>query len=85
MAKLKATPPEEFSSAKEKSALSVELEKIIYELNKTSEGIRRHYESENEPLLSDYFPQLNNTQKLSDIKILDNKNEKEDNAEKLSA
>ena len=85
LAKLKATPPEEFSSAKEKSALSVELEKIIYELNKTSEGIRRHYESENEPLLSDYFPQLGEVNTLSDTEIFDSENDDKNDNARLSA
>ena len=69
----------------EKSALSVELEKIIYELNKTSEGIRRHYESENEPLLSDYFPQLGEVNTLSDTEIFDSENDDKNDNARLSA
>lgn len=85
LAKLKSTPPEKFSSAKEKSALSVELEQIIYDLNKTSEGMRQHYDSDNEPLLSDYFPQLGKVKALADSEILDGENDKEDEPERLSA
>ena len=43
--KLKETPMEEFSAAAEKGSLSTELDQIIYELNKTSEGQRRSYTS----------------------------------------
>ena len=78
LAKLKSTPPEKFSSAKEKSALSVELEQIIYDLNKTSEDMRQHYDSDNEPLLSDYFPQLGHVKSLSDSEILDGENDNTD-------
>lgn len=58
LSKLQSTPLEKFDAAGERSALSLELEQIIYELNKTSEGMRKRYESEEEPLLSDYFPML---------------------------
>lgn len=72
---LKNTPEEEFSSAKEKSALSIELDQIIFELNKSSEGMRRHYESDNEPRLSDYFPELGYTKNYGNMEILDGSNE----------
>ena len=72
---LKNTPKEEFSSAKEKSALSIELDQIIFELNKSSEGMRRHYESDNEPRLSDYFPELGYTKNYGNMEILDGSNE----------
>lgn len=75
LAKLKSTPEMEFSAAKEKSALSVELEQIIFELNKTSEGQRRHYNSGVEPKLSDYFPELGSTRTFGNIEILDGSNE----------
>lgn len=75
LAKLKSTPEMEFSAAKEKSALSVELEQIIFELNKTSEGQRRHYNSDVEPKLSDYFPELGSTRTFGNIEILDGSNE----------
>jgi len=47
------------------------LEQIIFELNKTSEGMRKRYESEEEPLLSDYFPTLGKVKKLGNVEILD--------------
>lgn len=75
LAKFKSTPEEEFSAAKEKSALSLELEQIIFELNKTSEGQRRHYDSDIEPKLSDYFPELGKTKTFADIEILDGGND----------
>jgi len=75
LAKFKSTPEEEFSAAKEKSALSLELEQIIFELNKTSEGQRRHYDSDVEPKLSDYFPELGKTKTFADIEILDGGND----------
>ena len=83
LAKLQSTPPEEFDAAGERSALSLELEQIIYELNKTSEGMRKRYESEEEPLLSDYFPMLGKVKALGNIEILDGG--EEDTAEEESA
>ena len=74
-AKLRSAPPEDFSAAKEKSALSLELEQIIFELNKTSEGQRRHYESENEPNLADYFPELSGSKTFGKLEILDGNND----------
>ncbi len=84
LAKLKSTPEEEFSAAREKSSLSVELEQIIFELNKTSEGQHRHYDSEDEPKLSSYFPELSNAQTFGNMEILDGSNEAEADTE-LSA
>lgn len=69
--KLHSTPIEEFDAAAEKSKLSLELEQIIFELNKTSEGQRRHYESKDEPLLSSYFPNLGKTEAIGQVEILD--------------
>ena len=83
LAKLRSTPPEEFDAAGERSALSLELEQIIYELNKTSEGMRKRYESEEEPLLSDYFPMLGKVKALGNVEILDGG--EEDTAEEKSA
>ncbi len=78
--KLEDTPEEEFSAAKEKSELSLELDQIIFELNKSSEGMRAHYTSDKEPVLSHYFPELGKTRTFGDMEILDgseNKDEKE--------
>jgi len=83
-AKLKSTPEEEFSAAKEKSSLSLELEQIIFELNKTSDGQRRRYELEEEPNLSSYFPQLGNSKTFGSMEILDGGDEAETDTE-LSA
>ena len=83
LSKLQSTPPEKFDAAGERSALSLELEQIIYELNKTSEGMRKRYESEEEPLLSDYFPMLGKVKKLGNVEILDGG--EEDTAEEESA
>ena len=47
--------------------------------------MRRHYDSNNEPLLSDYFPQLGHVKSLGDSEILDGENDKEDEPERLSA
>lgn len=47
--------------------------------------MRQHYDSDNEPLLSDYFPQLGKVKALADSEILDGENDKEDEPERLSA
>lgn len=73
--KLQTAPMEEFNAGKEKSELSLELEQIIFELNKTSEGQRRHYESQDEPLLSSYFPFLGKTKSIGHVEILDGGND----------
>ena len=73
--KLHAVPQEEFDAGKEKSELSLELEQIIFELNKTSEGQRRHYDSSDEPLLSSYFPELGKTKAFGHVEVLDGQND----------
>ena len=83
--KLKSAPPDDFSAAKEKSELSVELEQIIFELNKTSEGQRRHYDSEDEPKLSDYFPELSGCKTFGNLEILDGSNDAPEPETALSA
>lgn len=75
--KLRDTPEEEFSSAKEKGSLTFELEQIIFDLNKSSEGMRPHYESDREPVLSDYFPELGKTKTYGDMQILDGSSDPE--------
>ena len=75
--KLRDTPEEEFSSAKEKGSLTFELEQIIFDLNKSSEGMRPHYESDCEPVLSDYFPELGKTKTYGDMQILDGSSDPE--------
>ena len=76
--KLKDTPEEEFSAAKEKSELSLELDQIIFELNKSSEGMRTHYTSDKEPVMSDYFPELGKTRTFGDMEILDGSGDKDE-------
>jgi hypothetical protein len=75
--KLRSTPADEFSAATEKSSLSVELEQIIFELNKTSEGQHCRYDSEAEPNLAAYFPQLVQTATSGIMEILDGSKETE--------
>lgn len=83
--KLKSAPPDDFSAAKEKSELSVELEQIIFELNKTSEGQRRHYDSEDEPNLANYFPELSGCKTFGNLEILDGSNDAPESETALSA
>ena len=83
--KLKETPMEEFSAAAEKGALSTELDQIIYELNKTSEGQRRSYTSQDEPNLQDYFPSLGKVRTYGTMEILDGSNDSDDKITALSA
>ena len=83
--KLKETPMEEFSAAAEKGALSTELDQIIYELNKTSEGQRRSYTSQDEPNLQDYFPSLGKVRTYGTMEILDGSNDTDDKITTLSA
>ena len=83
--KLKETPMEEFSAAAEKGALSTELDQIIYELNKTSEGQRRSYTSQDEPNLQDYFPSLGKVRTYGTMEILDGSNDTDDKITALSA
>ncbi len=83
--KLKSAPGDEFSAAKEKSELTVELEQIIFDLNKTSEGQHRHYESEDEPNLSDYFPELSGSKTFGNMEILDGSGDASEQETELSA
>ncbi len=77
LGKLQETPADEFSAAAERSSLSVELEQIIFELNKSSEGLHCRYESKEEPKLADYFPQLIQSATFGIMEILDGSEEVE--------
>jgi Sec-independent protein translocase protein TatA len=79
--KLQSTPPETFSSSEEKSKLTVELDQIIFDLNKTSEGQRENYVSGEMPNLKNYFPELSNTGIFREIEIIEANDEEEDMAQ----
>lgn len=83
LAKLQSTPPEEFDVAGERSTLSLELEQIIYELNKTSEECANAMKPKRNRFISDYFPMLGKVKALGHVEILDG--EEEDAAEEESA
>jgi len=78
--KLQSAPPEKFSSSEEKSKLTVELDQIIFDLNKTSEGLRDNYISNEMPSLKNYFPELSAIGIFREIEIVEDKDEEEDMA-----
>ncbi len=79
--KLQSAPPEKFSSSEEKSKLTVELDQIIFDLNKTSEGQRDSYISNEMPELRKYFPELSNTGIIREIEVLESADDEEEMAQ----
>ena len=47
--------------------------------------MRRHYTSEDEPVLSDYFPELGKTRTFGNMEILDGSNDRNEKEEAICA